>query len=295
MRQTAQPTFNLHFYTENVYFCKLNEHRDMSLSTWIKTLPPRGKYTFTRVDLALQFPNVKPHTLHIAISREIKKQVIFSPWRGFYVIFPDEYKLSGIVPQTFYINELMTFLNKPYYVSLLNAAQHYGAAHQAPMSFFVMIEPPTMRDKITDKYKTHFIQKRSIPTKYLERTAVPTGWINYSSVELTAIDLITYRHNVGGLDRASTVLAELMEKTNFSKVDTDLLKTAPLASFQRLGFICETVLGKKRAANNIHKLILKGNEPMRIIPLKSNAPINNSPLNKRWKILENFDIEIDSV
>jgi hypothetical protein len=36
----------------------------------------------------------------------------------------------GIVPPEFYIDDLMKHLTRPYYVSLLNAAAFYGAAHQ---------------------------------------------------------------------------------------------------------------------------------------------------------------------
>ncbi|MBP5693649.1 MAG: hypothetical protein J6W86_08085 [Bacteroidales bacterium] len=267
----------------------------MSVSNWIKTLPPRGRYTFTKEDLVAAFPGIKPHTLAIALSREVAKNIIFSPWRGFYVIIPDEYKLKGVAEQSFYINELMEYLKRPYYISLLSAASHYSAAHQKPMAFYVTIEPPIMRSKETDSYITYFIQRNSIPAKYVTRVAVPTGWLSYSSPELTAVDLIEYRHNVGGLDRASTVLAELVEQTDFSKLDAGFLATAPITTFQRLGYICEKVLGENKVANDVYSLIEKGNQVMRTTPLKSNAEYKSFPINKRWKIIENFQIEIDDL
>lgn len=77
-----------------------------------------------------------------------------SPLRGFYVIITDEYALRGTVPQEVYLDQMMQHLKRTYYIALLNAAEYHGAAHQAPMSFSVMIEPPSMRNKKTDKYHT---------------------------------------------------------------------------------------------------------------------------------------------
>lgn len=267
----------------------------MSVSNWIQTLPPRGRYTFTKKDIETALPEIKSHTLSIALSREISKKVVFSPWRGFYVIIPDAYKLRGIVEQSFYIDELMAYLNKAYYVSLLSAAAHYGAAHQKPMAFYVMTEPPILRSKKTSNYITYFTQRNYIPSQFVSRIAVPTGWRSYSSPELTAVDLITYRHRIGGLDRASTVLAELTEKTDFSKLNADFLETAPIATFQRLGYICEYVIEQKKVADDIMCLIEKGEETMRTTPLKSNAKYSSCHINKRWKIIENFRIEIDDL
>ena len=62
-----------------------------------------------------------------------------SPLRGFYVIITDEYALRGTVPQAVYLDQMMQHLERKYYVALLNAAEYHGAAHQAPMSFCVMI------------------------------------------------------------------------------------------------------------------------------------------------------------
>lgn len=51
-------------------------------------------------------------------------------YKGFYVIIPTQYQLKGIVPPSYYINELMEYLGKPCYVGLLSAAALYGASHQ---------------------------------------------------------------------------------------------------------------------------------------------------------------------
>lgn len=266
-----------------------------SIAKWIQGLQLHFHLTFTMEEIRKAFPEMKDASISRSISREIQKKRIMTPWRGFYVIIPNEYRLKGVVPQYLYIDYLMAYLKKNYYVSLLNAAQRHGASHQVPMAFYVTIEAPSLRDKKNNKYITHFVVRDIIPSEYVERVGVETGWINYSSPELTAIDIITYRHNIGGLDRAATLLAELGEKLNFNKLKNDFSKVAPLATFQRLGYILEVVLDYKDVANDLYNLVIKTREPKRYVPLKSNADSKGYHVNKKWKIIENFEIEIDDV
>ena len=98
-----------------------------------------------------------------------------------------------------------------------------------------MLEHPTIRDKKTNKYSTRFFYRTSIPMEFVERRQTRTGYINVSCPELTAIDLVTYQARSGSVTRAATVLAELVEKTDFRKYGTTFLKVAPTACFQRLG------------------------------------------------------------
>lgn len=179
--------------------------RATSIAGWIGEKPPRGRYTFTHDEVVEAFPEMGAGTLARALTREVSKGRILSPLRGFYVIVPEEYVLRGTVPQSFYIDDMMRYLGRKYYVALLSAAELHGAAHQAPISFFVMIEPPTMRDKKTEMYQTHYFCKSRIPDAYLEQRQTRNGYLNVSGPELTAVDLLTYQRQVGGVTRAATV------------------------------------------------------------------------------------------
>jgi hypothetical protein len=39
----------------------------------------------------------------------------------------------------------MTFLNRPYYLTLLNATAFHGASHQQPQEFIVVTDFPVLR------------------------------------------------------------------------------------------------------------------------------------------------------
>ena len=266
-----------------------------SISEWIKDRPRHGWFTFTHDEVVKAFPEMTPGAMSRALTREVNKGRIMSPLRGFYVIITDEYALRGTVPQAVYLDQMMQHLERKYYVALLNAAEYHGAAHQAPMSFSVMIEPPSMRNKKTDKYHTLYFCKSHIPETYVERRQTLTGYINLSGPELTAVDLLTYQDKIGAVTRAATVLAELAEKLDFSKLDELFVKSVPVTSLQRLGYILDVVLEQQAVADSMHNLIKAAGETFHAVPLKPGKSADACELNARWKVVVNQKIEIDDL
>ena len=118
----------------------------MSIADWIEGLAPSGRYTFSKEDVRKAFPAMSAPTVDTALHRSVAKGRVFSPCRGFYVVVPEEYRLWKAVPQEVYLDRMMQYLQRKYYVSLLSAAERHGAAHQAPMEFLVMVEPPVLRE-----------------------------------------------------------------------------------------------------------------------------------------------------
>ena len=266
-----------------------------SIASWIGEKPPRGRYTFTRDEVVAAFPDMSAGTIARALTREVSKGRIMSPLRGFYVIVPDEYVLCGTVPQPFYLDDLMQYLGRKYYVALLSAASYHGASHQVPLSFSVMIEPPSMRNKKGDKYQTLFFCKGNISEKYLERRQTRNGYLNVSGPELTAVDLITYQAKTGSVTRAATVLAELVVKLDFERLESDFLEQVPVSSLQRLGYILEEVLEEQEAADALYGLLKRAGVHLQRAALKAGKPADGAEMNSRWKVLVNEQIEIDEL
>lgn len=266
-----------------------------SIADWISAKPKRGKYTFSREEVMAAFPEMKPGVISTSLSREVRKGRIMIPIQGFYVIIPDEYALRGFAPQPFYIDDMMRHLGRNYYVALLSAGGYLGASHQAPMTFCVMLEPPTMRGKKTDKYATRYFYRSAIPMEYVERRQTRTGYINVSGPELTAVDLVAYQENAGSITRATSVLAELVEKADFGRLGTEFIKVAPVACFQRLGYIFDEVLEVKETADTVYQLLKQADVRMQPAALKPGKRIENCGINGRWKIIVNETIEIDEL
>lgn len=188
---------------------------NLSLSEWIKNSEVHGFNTFSFEKVRESFPHASEQSLFNSLYRQTIKKRIVSIYKGFYVIIPPQYAAKGIVPPIYYIDQLMEYLSKPYYISLLNAAELLGAAHQRPQRFSVMTVYPSSNVSKAKNNILEWIYRKDIPEKFLQTRNSETGTIRFSNPELTAIDLVQYEKHIGGLSRAATVLEELTEQTDF--------------------------------------------------------------------------------
>jgi len=264
-----------------------------TVSNWIEEMQFSGKSCFTFSETLKQFPAHNPNSLKRSLTRLVSKHKIFSAWKGFYVIVPIAYQSKGIVPAVYYIAQLMKFLNREYYISLLNAAQFYGAAHQKPMEFSVMTTPPSLRSTSKNDIKINFNNKATILNQYTEQRNTLTSYIKISSPELTAADLIQFEKVIGGLNRASTVLNELVESCYFKKLKADFFKYVPMPVIQRLGYLLDEELDFKKQADDLYVTAKKYGCSFRKTPLKNRKSITDCPVNEKWAIIINEHIEID--
>ncbi|GHT63317.1 hypothetical protein FACS189451_09790 [Bacteroidia bacterium] len=264
-----------------------------TVTNWIEDLQKDGRICFLLADAENKFPSYNRIVLKNALTRLVRKKKICSVWKGFYVIIPIEYQAKGIIPEVYYIDWLMKFLRRDYYVSLLNAAVFYGAAHQQPQEFSVVTTPPSLRSTQKKGTKINFNNKATILEQFTEQRKTPTGYIRISSPELTASDLIQFEKEIGGINRAATVLNELAESCDFSKLTKKFFEYVPTPVIQRLGYLLECVLEYQSQADNLYSCVGKYDILFRRTPLKNKKSIANCETNKKWKIIINEQIEID--
>lgn len=265
--------------------------QDFKISNWIDEKEMRGYYTFTIEDVKKNFSQFSNAYIGTALYRLTVKKRIVSPWKGFYVIMPIEFALKGIIPPIFYIDALMTFLNKQYYISLLNAASFYGASHQRVQTFSVMTESPKLRNTDKTGATILFFSKKDISGKFIAKKKTQSGYVNVSTPELTAIDLIENEKHVGGLNRVCTVLNELVESIDFDNMDESFFSLSPIPVYQRFGYILETILEKDELASKY-----KAKMPftsIRKIPFKIGKSTKDCKIDKKWKVIINQEIDID--
>jgi len=263
------------------------------VSNWIEDLQRDGKVCFSLADAGKNFPFHSRIVLKNALTRLVKKNKISSVWKGFYVIIPIEYQAKGIIPEVFYIDWMMKFLGRDYYVSLLNAAAFYGAAHQQTQEFTVVTSPPSLRSTLKKGTKINFNNKATILQQFTEQRKTPTGFIQISTAELTATDLIQFENEIGGINRAATVLNELAESCIFSKLSPEFFQYVPTPVIQRLGYLLDDVLEFHKQADDLYLCTKTHQISFRKTPLKNKNPVTNCETNKKWKIIINEQIEID--
>lgn len=266
--------------------------RELKIRKWILDLPKIGKITFSLGEVNTCFPHTTENNKRVSLWRMVEAGKIQSVWKGFYIIIPVEYELKGSVPPTVYIDKLMTYLRREYYIGLLNAAAFWGASQQQPQDLTVITNKGNYRDKHKNGVKINFVGKKTIPQTYILQKTTKTGYINISSPELTSMDLIFYQHEVGGLSKAGTVLKKLSEEVDFNRVNNDFFSFFPVTTVQRLGYILDEILDCKEIAETLYKKGKQAGLSFRKTPLNPENNIEQRRYNKLWKLIINEEIEI---
>lgn len=265
-----------------------------SIKDWINQLQQNGKLYFSVEQVTEAFPGLQSTGIRSALSRLSAKNNIVSVWKGFYVIVPVSYTSKGILPPVMYIDHLMKHVQRPYYVGLLNAAAFYGAALQQPQIFSVVIQHPTLRDNKKKNIRLQFVARRNFPTDdLLEMRKTQTGYVRISSALLTAADIIQYEKEIGGLNRACTVLNDLTESLDFSKISDNFFAFVSTATIQRLGYLLENVLESTGLADRLYEKAMQAHCNFQPVLLKTGKTVDQKNQDKKWKIIINTDIEID--
>ena len=265
------------------------------MKSWIIDRERTGRPCFSQDEVAGAFPSLSASSIDSSLSRFRSNGLIQAVHRGFYCVIPAHYAYVGKVPPAYYMDELMKWLGRPYYIALLSAAEMFGAAHQKPMVTQVMTELPcfSYSKKKNDSVDWQF--RSRVPSQFVLRRNGENGQIAYSSAELTAIDLVRYSHSAGGLSSVATVLAELRETTDFNGAGQGVFKTADLADVQRLGYIYDAILGDGAQSERIHDELLSLCRDLKPVVLNHGLPSDGAEINRRWKVRINHKIEMDEV
>ena len=127
-----------------------------------------------------------------------------------------------------------------YYAALLTAAKYQGATHQSPQIFQVMI-PKHKPEIICGKVKIKFYSNKNILNTPTQKISTAKSPLIISTPEGTAMDLINYLDQAGGLNHVATVLSELKESMNPENLLALAKNQKNLPWKQRLGYILEQI------------------------------------------------------
>ena len=262
------------------------------LSRHLDYLRSKGRYTFTGDEIVSEF-NLSDEAYQKVVQRLSDKERISRLRQNFYLIIPPEYSVRGTLPLSYFVRDLMKFLDRDYYVGLLTAAMYHGAAHQQPQTQFVVSEPPYLRPIKNRHQSIVFCLKKEWNSEYVSQQKTDAGYINISSPELTALDLVFYSDRIGGINRSATVLAELaieLKPDDLAKTAEDFSQTTTL---QRLGYLLDEVIQETKLADAVHRSLRNGKfYPVRLNP-KTDSENQKAP--NRWKIIPNMNVEIDEL
>ena len=256
---------------------------------FLRALKSNGKHAFT-LDALINAVPKSVKNIRKDLDRLREKGEIINIRKGFYTLLPIEYQSMGAIPVEFYIDDLMGYLSKNYYVGLFSAAMFHGAAHQQPQEYFVITEAPKPRKIKHVHFNINFSEKKHFSIYDIESKKTETGYFNMSGPALTFLDLIYFEKIIGGYNRIITVLQELMEVMSMGKMREAVKNSFPDSTFQRAGYIADYHLNHKKLAYIFERKLAKS-KPRTILLKSSGAP--EGIVDDKWKVMVNVEIDSD--
>jgi len=262
-----------------------------TLPDYLESLQSRGLYCFERKK-TMGLLQMTDNAFKKAAHRLMKKSKINRIRGDFYTIIPIEYKATASLPAPWFIHQFMQHLKQPYYCGLLTAAALLGAAHQQPMVFQV-ITTKQMRPIEVGQLRIEFIYKKTIQTHFYQPIKTATGYMNVSTPEMTAFDLVRYMRVAGHIHHVATVLCELV--TELTPQQLALLVeqgNVPVIDAQRLGYLLD-VLGLSIDLQPLEQALKSKTLNQRLLVTDGDEIILEK--NQRWHILVNESVEPDEL
>ena len=253
---------------------------------YIQKLIRQGRYSFSREEAAKELQQ-DGKKLSQTLKRLTDKGWVSSFCRGFYLVLDVQHQEMGLDPKWF-IDDWARFVGSEYYVAGLSAAALHGAAHQRPMSFQV-ISDRQYRSVQNHGLQVDFFHKRNIHQKMWSQIKSPAGFFHVGIPEITAYDIVKYERICPSLDLAATVIMELGESLRNHELAQLVNIGCAVAPLQKLGWLLERA-GWNDKADAVDESI--GNRRRVLRPLDSRLPAKGER-NKRWRIIENTDIQPD--
>lgn len=259
----------------------------MRAAGYIMTLAARGRHHFTQEEAVAALGGSVP-TVRAALRRLKANGDIAAPHRGFFVIVPPEYRRLGSLPAEQFVPQLMQYLGEPYYVALLSAAELHGAAHQRPQALQVMVKA-NRRAIECGQVRVQFIARRDMSVTSVVERRTPRGLLLVSAPEATALELVGYADQSGGLDNVATVLAELVEAIDPDRLVSECQRS-PIAWVQRLGHLLDLTEHRDLADKLAPFVSARARHVAPLVRAKSRS---GAPRDERWKLAVNATVVPD--
>lgn len=254
---------------------------------FVEGLLGRGRYTFTKAE-AKEALGRSEAAVSKSLYRLEKSGWLVSPHTGFFVIVDPQHRSARTLPPEWFIHNLMADMKKQYYVGLLSAAQIHGAAHHRPQEFQVVIPERKIRAITTGNVRVQFYGKGKFEKSKIVDVKTVTGYINVSTPETTAWDLVRYSSVAGGLENVAVVLSELAEKIDADALYKTVMENEEVIVAQRLGFLLEKL--QRVELVNRFSAFVKG-APYRF--LDSGSKKIKKEKDSKWRLFINTELELD--
>lgn len=253
----------------------------------LRELQRTGRSIFTVADAQCLLKGSRPAVMAM-INRLRQNGLIVTLTNGLYAILQPTEQTHGLQPLRV-LDSLMRYLGTGYYVGLLSAANHWGAAHHKPQILQVITAQRHFLKRLK-KLKMEFYLKKNFPKVGVLSAKTPFGYHQISTPELTALDVITYETRSGGFNNVCLVVRDLITSMQEKSLLVCCKNYDTLSSIQRLGYMMEAYRAPKKLYAPLKQWI---RNQMRLpIPLYAKEK-RKGHIHQDWKIIENVPLEFE--
>lgn len=253
----------------------------------IEDMEAEGRRTFTAEEVMKRLNLERRNALAILGGLKRAKRVV-SLTSGLYALWHPSERRWGIHPLPV-LDAMMKHRKCPYYVGLLSASDHYGAAHHKPQVLQVIIQKQ-MRFRKAKELATSFHVFNQFPSEGLSLVKTQGEMIMFSSPERTALDLFYFESACGGFKNICLVIRNLMPKLKKGNLKKIIDAYPYSSSIQKLGYMLEHFGSDKQLLDVLIKWA-GDNEPHNIA-LSSRFP-KRGKVHPLWNVIENAKIEVE--
>ncbi|OYV74883.1 MAG: hypothetical protein B7Z66_14945 [Chromatiales bacterium 21-64-14] len=237
------------------------------LSAVLDTAERSGKLNLRTRDIRAELPDISTAALRQALHRQQRRGRLVRLSRGsdHWLIVPLQHATVGAPPLAVWLDRYMSkTLDIPYYVTLLSAAEVYGASPYAVTVTQVMV-PERRRPITVGRHEVVFhtrARTETMPTRWHE---TPDGRFKVGTPELTALELVERATLVGGMGRILEVQRTLWASCTPQGLTQSLEALQEIPTAQRLGALL--VLENQHVlASRVAEWL--NDKPLRFVPLE---------------------------
>ena len=281
--------------------------KGLTIRKWIQSLEEKGIYSFSMQELKEVFPLLKEKTILNTLGTLKKQEKLLPLWNGIYSIVrfvdignaTDNKAIREEGKPYFYIETLMQHLKREYYVALLSAVEVYLSPKEALQAneITVITSLPPLRDSFRGQGKIRYfvkkdiknlreigVKRKTLPFSIKERT------LRVASLELTAVDLLLYEKEIGGIQKAVEVIQRIKNHLSWQELPTEVILSTPVSIFQRLGYVL-SFIKEEELAERLKERVLSTGKKFRRTLLKTDVPEKGGePFCPIWKIVVNISL-----
>lgn len=237
------------------------------LSELLDAAEQAGRLNLRAREIREALPGASAEALRQALYRQQKRGRVVRLARGsdHWLIVPLQYAKAGAPPLETWLDRFLSkTLAIPYYLTLLSAAETYGASPYAVMVTQVMVAE--RRRAITvGRHEVVFLTRTRVeemPTRWYE---TPQGRLRVATPELTALELVERAKAVGGIARVREVLQALWRSCTKAGLTVALEALRDVPTAQRLGALA-ALDGELALAHGVAAWL--GDRPRRLVTLE---------------------------